>query len=95
MKYTYYYLFLRLTNLNGLKKRHVQNRHVKPKDKNKPKTLCVKSTSALDELDDDMEAYDTDNSFKEVSMYVEFTLSTNGSNEENNPDGVKDTMCII
>jgi len=69
----------RLTNLNGLKKRHLQSRHGKPKDKNKPKALSVKDTNNLDEDDDDMEAYDTDNSFKEVSMYVEFKLKSNGS----------------
>ncbi|XP_034473982.1 transcriptional regulator ATRX homolog [Drosophila innubila] len=55
----------RLTNLNGLKKRNLQSRHGKPKDKNKPKPLSVKNTNNLEEDDDDMEVYDTENSFKE------------------------------
>lgn len=62
-----------------MKKRHIQNRHVKPKDQNKPKPLSVKDLNTLDDDDDDdMEAYDTDNSIKEVSMYVEFKFNTNG-----------------
>ncbi|KAM8714868.1 hypothetical protein ACLKA7_001991 [Drosophila subpalustris] len=55
----------RLTNLNGLKKRHIQNRNIKPKDKNKPKALSLKDTNTLEDDDDYMEAYDTDNNFKE------------------------------
>lgn len=62
-----------------MKKRHIQNRNVKPKDKIKPKALSLKDTNTLEDDDDDMEAYDTDNNFKEVSMYVEFKLNFKGS----------------
>ncbi|XP_032595446.1 transcriptional regulator ATRX-like isoform X2 [Drosophila grimshawi] len=55
----------RLTNLNGLKKRHQANRRALPKDKNKLKTLIMKNTNAPNELDEDLEMSDTDNSFKE------------------------------
>ncbi|XP_060644680.1 transcriptional regulator ATRX homolog [Drosophila nasuta] len=56
----------RLTNLSGLKKRHVQQRQVKLKDKPKTKPLSVRGIEALDESEDDMEALDSDHSCKET-----------------------------
>lgn len=60
----------RLTNLNGLKKRHVQNRGAKSNDKINQKLVGTKNATPPTEMDDDMEMYDTEQSFKEVSLYV-------------------------
>lgn len=64
------FLMNRLTNLNGLKKRHVQNRGVKSNDKINQKFVATKNATPPTELDDDLEMYDTEHSFKEVSLYV-------------------------
>ncbi|XP_017854355.2 transcriptional regulator ATRX [Drosophila busckii] len=56
----------RLTNLNGLNKRYGQTKpSVKPKDKSLPKVLSKKNDNILNELNDDMEMYDSENSFKQ------------------------------
>ncbi|XP_017857412.1 PREDICTED: transcriptional regulator ATRX homolog isoform X1 [Drosophila arizonae] len=55
----------RLTNLNGLKKRHVQNRGAKSNDKINQKLVGTKNATPPTEMDDDMEMYDTEHSFKE------------------------------
>ncbi|XP_030557418.1 transcriptional regulator ATRX-like [Drosophila novamexicana] len=55
----------RLTNLNGLKKRHGHNRGVKSIDKSNLKSLSIKSSNTPNDFDDDLAMYDTDNSFKE------------------------------
>ncbi|XP_030246481.1 transcriptional regulator ATRX-like [Drosophila navojoa] len=55
----------RLTNLNGLKKRHVQNRGAKSNDKINQKLVASKNATRPTELDDDLEMYDTEHSFKQ------------------------------